>query len=57
MTYKQLSESISKMTEEQQNCDVTVFVRGVDEFYPTSHELFINKESDVLDEGHPYLQV
>jgi hypothetical protein len=34
MTYKELAEYISNLTEEQQNQDVTIFVSGVDEYYP-----------------------
>lgn len=58
LTFAQLAQQIAAMTPEQQNSDVTVFVRGVDEFYP-SHELkFADpKNNDVLDTGHPYLLV
>lgn len=56
MTYKELAKSISNMTEDQQNCDVTVYVEGLDEFYPVK-VLDFQDISDVLDEGHPVLIV
>lgn len=59
MTWKQLAGEVSKLPPEKQDSDVTVFVRGVDEFYPVSDRLFTTPpaESDVLDAGDPYLQV
>lgn len=58
MTFKQLAVEIGRLTEEQQNCDVTVFVRGVDEFYPVTDRLLVSgPEEDVLDENHPYIEV
>jgi len=36
--------------------DAIVFDIGIDEFYPV--KLYINRgETDVLDEGHPYLKI
>ena len=61
MTWKQLVGEVSKLSPEQQNTDVTVFVRGVDEFYPVSDRVFTTPpppaESCILDANHPYLQV
>jgi hypothetical protein len=58
MNWKQLAEEIKLLTPEQQETDVTVFVRGVDEFYPVSNRLLITPpEDDVLDKNHPYIQV
>jgi hypothetical protein len=63
MTYKELAKSISNMTEDQQNCDVTVYVQMLDEFYPIQSFLYSMKvfefqdKSDVLDEDHPLLVV
>lgn len=59
MTWKQLVEEISLLTEEQQNTDVTVFVRGMDEFYPAVDELaIIDSTTDgTLDPNHPFLMV
>ena len=58
MTYKQLAEKISSLDIERQNDEVTVFVRGVDEFYPVENQLLVADEYvDVLDKGHAYLRV
>jgi hypothetical protein len=56
MTWKELKEHIEKMTEEQRNTDVTVYVTGVDEYYPLhGHEIDTSITDDVLDKGHPFL--
>lgn len=57
MTYKELACSIlSDMTKEQQEQDVTVFVRGVGEFY-TVTDLRNAIDLDQLDEGQMYLAI
>jgi len=58
MTWKQLAYEISLLDPEQQNTDVTVFVRGPDEYYPAADEIRIaDAEDGVLDDKHPYLRV
>ena len=59
MTWKQLVEEISLLTEEQKNTDVTVYVRGIDGFYPVVDELPIidSATDDTLDPNHPFLMV
>ena len=60
MTYAQLAEKISTMTEDQLNSDVTVYVSGVDEFYSVVDDypfLISCDDTDVLDIGHPYLVI
>jgi len=54
LTYKQLQEAISKMTAEQRDMNVSVYVNGFDEFYPIEVISFID-EDGVLDKGHPVL--
>lgn len=52
MTYAELAEYISNLTDEQKQMDVTVLVRGVDEYYP------LNDEYPAVTEvliGTPYL--
>ena len=56
MTYLQLANEISKMTDEQVACDVTVYVGGQDEYYPVD-EIVINNDTDVLDENHPVIVI
>ena len=56
MTWKELAKKIqTELTEEQQDTDVTFFDANNGEFYPC-RSLDINEFSDVLDEGHPFLQ-
>lgn len=58
MTFKDLAEQINSMTDEQKNCDVSVYVHDMDEFYPLEDSiLFSAPEPDVLDPNTPYLQV
>jgi len=58
MTYHDLWHRLLELSNEQLECDVTVLVLG--EFYPVlSFQTMTaeNKNADVLDEGHPYLEV
>jgi|ETNvirnome_2_300_1030623.scaffolds.fasta_scaffold136919_2 hypothetical protein len=58
MTYKELKAHIEVMDEEQVNTDVTVYVTGVDEYYPLhGTELDFSPFDDVLDKNHPFLIV
>lgn len=54
MTYKFLAELIKTMTPEQQNSTVTLFVPGVDEYYPATIA-YTDKDCDVLDPDHPII--
>ena len=56
MTYKQLANKLRLLTDEQQECDVNVYVGGQDEYYPID-ELTVSEDSDVLDVGHPIIVV
>jgi len=56
ITYRQLQDYISRMTEEQLNANVTVWID--DEFLSVDHaELVNDNEEDRLDDGHPILVV
>jgi len=59
MTYRELSEYIENLTEEQKNCDVTVYVSGVDEYYSLVGDFpaLESDHDDVLDKDHPYLVI
>ena len=61
MTYRELAEYISKLNDEQQDSDVTVYVMGAGEFYPLVVGCPVSEakeiDNDVLDEGHPYLVI
>lgn len=57
MTYKELAKEISKLSPEQQECNVTVFVASVNEYQPVTGELMVAVDTDILDAGHPVLQI
>lgn len=55
MTYEQLARKIASMNAYQRKCDVTFFNDVNDKFFALT-DLYENSgETDVLDEGHPYL--
>jgi len=58
MTYKELAFQLSLLNVEQQQQDVTVLVRGYDEFYPVKGKLQLaDPKETILDPNHPYLVV
>ncbi len=59
MTYRELAEYISNLTDEQKDSDVTVFVSGVEEYYTLvgDYPALEANGDDVLDDGHPYLAI
>ena len=59
MTYQDLLNSLSKMTPEQLQCDITVEIAldyGQNECYPAELK-FCGIEHGVLDEDHPVIFV
>ena len=54
MTYAELLEIISVMTEEQKKMNVTVKVE--DEYLPVKTVRETNETEDTLDVGHPVLE-
>ena len=61
MTYKQLAESISKLSTEQQNMDVTISCDVREEVLPADYFHCIQDDDrvcgGVLDEGHPIIAI
>jgi hypothetical protein len=61
MTYKQLAQSINKLTIEQQNMDVTISCDISEEVLPANYFHCIRNDDAVcggiLDEGHPILVI
>ena len=53
ITYRELAELIEKMTDEQKDCDLTIFSCYDDEYHQA--ELRIERDSDVLDDNHPII--
>ena len=56
LTYRELLRQLSAMSEEWLDANVTVYLEGVDEYLPIKRFL-INSSDDVLDEGHPFLEI
>lgn len=60
MTYRELAELINNMTEEQKECNVTVFLSEQSEYFPLDRQfplVFAENDNDVLRDGHPYLAI
>jgi hypothetical protein len=56
ITYRELAEIIAKMSDEQKDSNVTVFLSGTDEYIGSTGVSCIT-ETDVLDKGHPVIDV
>lgn len=56
ITYREILTVLQQLTPEQLDCTATVFVRGIDEYYPVQ-SFGTTTESDVLDENHPYFLI
>jgi hypothetical protein len=56
ITYRELLDQLKAFRDNDLDLNVTVFVRGVDEYYPVKG---VEKTDcdDVLFEGHPFLVV
>lgn len=57
MTYRELKRQLSAMSEEWLDANVTIYLTEMDEWFPVKRNLVATVETDVLDEGHPYLEV
>lgn len=66
VTYRDLARFIANMTDEQKDCDVTIFASTDGEFFPLvdvdDNDMFYpmcesDDDNDVLDVGHPYLTI
>ena len=57
MTFRELAQRIQKMSEEQKNSDVSIYVN--DEFYEIEDTIEevqdVSLGDGILDEGHPFL--
>jgi hypothetical protein len=56
MTYRELALAILSEPEEVQNQTVTLFVPGVDEYYPATTAM-TDESCDVLDPNHLVLTI
>ena len=56
MTYQHLIEELKKMSQEQLEQDVTVFVSSLEEYMPV-FSVAVAATMDVLDPGHIVLEI
>ena len=57
MTYADLFEWAMCLTEEELQQDVTIHDAATDEYHPVSALNFAAGKQDVLDRGHPVLEI
>lgn len=58
MTYSELSVIISKMTNEEKNNDVTIYISNQDEYYPLVNDYpIVQCDDGILDNGSYYLVI
>ena len=56
LTFRQLAERIEQMSDEQKDCDVSIYDGDNDESYTVEDVAFATEECQVLDVGHPILR-
>jgi hypothetical protein len=54
MTWAELKAKIEKMTDTQQNTNVTIYDIESDEFFKISDIQYTGNYADILDPFHPY---
>jgi len=55
MTYEELGKFIEELSDEEKQCDVSVYLNRTDEFMPVDVCRISTPDIDVLDPGSPYL--
>lgn len=56
MTYRELLDRLSSLSDEQLNCKVTIEDPHQDEFYPAELRI-CGEDRSILDEGHPVISL
>lgn len=56
-TYRELLTELLLLSDAQLDCNITLFKRKSEEYYPIEILLHEEEETDVLDKGHPFFQV
>ena len=58
MTYAELMRELMELDPARLQDTVTVYVKGVDEFYAVSEfQIAVGDVTDVIDDGHAYLEI
>ena len=56
MTFRTLKDALGRLSDEQLGMDVSIHQGSIDEYFELGG-IFICSEDDVLDKGHPYLEM
>ena len=58
MTYAELIKELQGLDPARLQDTVTVYVKGVDEFYAVNEfQIAVGDVNDVIDDGHAYLEI
>ena len=57
LTYRELLEKLQQLTEDQLDCNISIYIPWDDEYIPVDKLIFAGVENDVLDEDTPILQL
>jgi hypothetical protein len=58
MTYAELIKELQDLDPARLQDTVTVYVKGVDEFYAVNEfQIAVGDINDVVDDGHAYLEI
>lgn len=57
MTYRELLERLSSLSDEQLNCTVTIEDPYQDECFPAAELRICGEDHDSLDEDHPIIML
>lgn len=52
LTYRELLGFLNKLTDEQLDCNVSIYIRSSDEWVPC-----VGFDEDVLDKNHPFMEI
>lgn len=57
-TYRELLNSLLKLSEEQLDCDITSYNEETDEYHAAQLTMIItNDDVDILDKDHPVISI
>lgn len=56
VTYRSLKDALNRLSDEQLGMNVSIHQGSVDEYFELE-VILICSEDDVLDKGHPYLEM
>ena len=57
MTYRELAQQILELDGNWLDADVSIYIKSMDEFFEAHPLILCTPENDVLDKGHPYLEI